>query len=54
MLNNAILQNMEHEQMNSRAWYTVLQTIVNRSTRNSELSPRNSAMEGGKLGLCSP
>jgi hypothetical protein len=47
MLNNAILQNMEHEQMNSIAWYTVLRTIVNRSTRNSELNPRNSAMEGG-------
>jgi hypothetical protein len=39
MLNNAILENMEHEQMNSRAWYTVLRTIVNKSTRNSEFEP---------------
>jgi hypothetical protein len=38
---------MEHEQMKSRAWYTILRTIVNKSTGNSELSPRNSAMEGG-------
>jgi hypothetical protein len=39
MLNKAILENMEHEQMNSRAWYTVLLTIVNKSTRNSEFEP---------------
>jgi hypothetical protein len=37
MLNNAILEKMEHEQKNSRLSYTVLRIIVIKSTINSEL-----------------